>query len=690
MQTARADDDLQRVAQNIRGVLLQSSDSRLKITQTAEDLLRSMKSDGSWADQNYADRNRIHWKAVEHLPRLEVILKAYYQPDHPLSGNRAVLNRGITSLRFWLDKDPSNENWWENEIFVPNHIGEILLLLGNDAPEDLKHRGMEIMKRANWQRQTGANLTDETKVQVMRGCIADSPELISQAYDRTWQEVHLAELGGEGMQADHSFHQHGELLYNQGYGAVYVSDIIQFVAYAKGTRYQIPGDKQQIFDAYLLGGTYWMARGKTWDFSPCGRGITRPGSLNNNNLIAIGKMSEIPGPDQPDLLAATKLLTASDDKSAPIGNRQFWLSDYMVHRRANYFASMRMYSTRTLNTDGFINGENRKSHHMADGATCLMVNGGEYFNIFPVWDWLRIPGTTVEQNTPLDPKNVQHKGKNAFVGGVSDGTYGCSAMELAWADLHADKAWFCFDDEIVCLGAGIACRTANPVLTSINQCLLNGEVITSNGYGRVTAGNRDLRNPRWVWHDSIGYIFPTPITVHLKNEAQTGAWSEIGTGSDKQISQNVFSLWIDHGSGVQDGQYEYILMPGADRSRTAAESQNLPLKILRNNPAMQAVWHDRLHILEAVFHQPGEVTAGGIHLSVDKPCILLLKPDQTKLELAISNPENAAETVKVVIDLPLSGDDSVRNGNNSIIKVALPTGITAGSSAVREFTVAPN
>ena len=44
-----------------------------------------------------------------------------------------------------------------------------------------------------------------------------------------------------------------------------------------------------------------------------------------------------------------------------------------------------------------------------------------------------------------------------FVGGVSDGEYGVSAMNLSHISLplSAQKSWFFFDDEVVCLGSGI-------------------------------------------------------------------------------------------------------------------------------------------------------------------------------------------------------------------------------------------
>jgi chondroitin AC lyase len=677
--TQAATDDMTRVTQNLRALILEArplGKSSDKAVASPQAWLARMQPNGSWADQDYADRDRFHWKAGEHLPRLLAITKLYYSPGNPLSQKPNVLSRINTSLRFWLEKDPTNVNWWHNEIGVPQQIGQILILLGNDAPTDLRNAGVELMKRAKWKKQTGANLTDETIIQIMRGCLSQSPEVISEAFTRSWEEVKIAGIGEDGIQSDDSFHQHGPLLYNYGYGSDFASDIVKLVAMAHGTEIPVPPDKVAIFNSYMLDGTRWMARGAKLDWSACGRGICRPGRLAGGAGGGAGiyeKMALCPGPRQADMVAAAGLLKDGDDKSEPVGNRQFWRSDFMVQRRAGYYVSMRMYSDRTLDTDGLINGENRKSHHLADGATCLMVSGDEYFNIFPVWDWHRIPGTTIEQDTPMPETNsaISHKGKTAFVGGVSDGNCGCSVMELQTGRLTASKAWFCFDDQIVCLGAGIDCPDSNPVFTNLNQCLLHRPVITSAA--QAAQGDRDLKNTAWVWHDSIGYVLPSGTAVHLKNQPQSGRWSDIGTGPENQITENIFSLWIDHGSSPHDAGYQYTLLPGADAKRTAAEAENPSTQTISNTPALQAVWNPSLKMLQAVFHAPGAVSAYGLKISVDKACLLMAQ--QTAggaTRLTVSNPLNLGGTVNVSI-------------NGSVTAVELPEGLAAGSSVTREI-----
>ena len=59
---------------------------------------------------------------------------------------------------------------------------------------------------------------------------------------------------------------------------------------------------------------------------------------------------------------------------------------------------------------------------------------------------------------------------------------------------NARKAWFCFDREVVCLGADIRCSTDKPVFTSVNQCLL---------HGKVHAGDRKARRKKALEHPPL-------------------------------------------------------------------------------------------------------------------------------------------------------------------------------------------
>ena len=106
----------------------------------------------------------------------------------------------------------------------------------------------------------------------------------------------------------------------------------------------------------------------------------------------------------------------------------YFRGDYTLHVRPGYTFDVRMVSARTARCE-YGNGENLKGYFLSDGSTVISVTGNEYENIFPVWDWCKIPGTTCPQmdTIPRMEKTWTHLGESDFVGGVSDGDLGVVA-----------------------------------------------------------------------------------------------------------------------------------------------------------------------------------------------------------------------------------------------------------------------
>ena len=76
------------------------------------------------------------------------------------------------------------------------------------------------------------------------------------------------------------------------------------------------------------------------------------------------------------------------------GHKHFWQSDYSVHYNRTYFTSLRMCSKRTAGMEMNVNGENLLGYYLPFGLTYIYRHGDEYQDIFPVWDWGRLPGVT--------------------------------------------------------------------------------------------------------------------------------------------------------------------------------------------------------------------------------------------------------------------------------------------------------
>ncbi len=658
-------------------------------SRSALELAAQLKPDGSWADIDYADRTPGNWATSGHLSRVASMARAWRAGDPANRGNAELRTKLMAALDYWLQNDFKNPNWWHNQIGVPRSVGEIMLLMEGETTPAQAAKAVEILDRSSLKKAskgtlTGANLVWLANNQVLRGLIEGSPELVSEAVQPLFGEIHIAGPGQEGIQADFSFHQHGAVLYSGGYGAAFTDDCSRFVEFTQGTRFAPTPEQLAILERYVLDGQQWMIRGRVFDYSVVGREIVRSGKSARGLETAADRLAQLGSPRRKELADFAARLRGDSSVAPQVGNRHFWKSDYMAHHRAGYFTSARMFSTRMANTDSFTNGEGRQSHHIADGAALLYRTGDEYRDIFPVWDWRKVPGTTVEQRPePLDPRQVRSMGKTRFVGGVSDGTFGMAVMDLARGSLAATKAWFYFDDVFVCLGTGITCASANPVCTSVNQCLRSGNVLAAGRTQPLADGEHALDGARWVEHNSVTYVFPANTRLKLKLGAQTGRWSDIGPRGTTPLSRDVFSLWIDHGANVNGGAYQYAVLPGVHGAQ--AEGAFRPVEVLSNTPALQAVRHNGLKLLEAAFRQPGKLAANsGWTLSVDQPCLLLLQETVDGVRLSVSNPENKPLTVNIALDRRLTGPGcSSAERGGTFVKVVLPEGEEAGRSVMR-------
>ncbi len=637
----------------------------------ADRLLETLSRDGTWKDVDYKARNRSGWRAAKHLERCLLLAKAArLDPSGSYAGG------ALASLRFWLEKDFRNPNWWWNEIGVPRRIGETALLLEARLAPPEKAKVLEILRRSRWKRWTGQNLVWGVTIQVLRGLLENSPETVERALQRMYREIRVVPPNREGIQADMSFHQHGRVLYSGGYGAGFTADAGRFLSFARGTAFAAPREKVDLLLSYVLDGQRLMIRGKYWDYGVIGREISRKGKNALGILPGLKALEPLAGKRLPELLAMEARLQGKGKVPPFTGNKHFWCSDYMAHHRPGFFASARMFSTRVDNTDWPCNREGLRSHHLADGANFLFLRGDEYKDIFPCWDWRKVPGTTVEQAPgPLepDPKLIRTRGKTSFAGGVSDGRFGLAAMILSRGKLRARKAWFFFDDGYACAGSGISCSTGNPVATTVDQCLLRGPVETGNAPRPLPAGKHLLQGPTWVRHGGVLYLFPAPCRLHMENRVRSGRWSDIGTGSSAEVRLPVFTLWIDHGKDPGGAGYFYLVLPGAQRSGPANLLEKPPARLPARSPGLLAFQWGK--VTGAAFFEPGSLAAGNLSFSVDRPCLVLLVREKEGMEVSLSNPRNAPLQVRLEFIRPFPFQAAFD----------LPGGLEGGRSLTRFF-----
>lgn len=597
---------------------------------------------GQWPDINYESKRRSGWDMVAHLKRLREMATAYANPKSRYHKDKKLLAKILKGLDHWLDKDYRNPNWFNARIGVPKQFGPIFILLGDDLPKPMLDRALKtVLNRTNIG-MTGQNRVWCSGIVLTRGALTDDPKAIKAASDAIWGELKVTSK--EGLQADWSFHQHGPQLQVGNYGKSFAGTMTDWAMILRGTDYAPSKNKLEILRNMMLESMAWYYWKGRWDLNACGRQVMNncQASKARGVLSSMRKMMAI----DPKNSARYEL-----DKHQLNGFKGYWRSDCAVVRRPEWYASVRMCSTRTQGAET-CNSENMQGLHQADGVLLHYRTGREYENIQPLWDWRRLPGTTCDQS--LKKLRPAGRGKSSFGGVLSDGKIGIAAMIYKRGKLSARKAWFVFEDRIVCLGAGISGDTAGPVVTSVEQNLFADKAISSEG--ELGKGVTKIDANGWVLHNGAGYRLHTAGIVEIKRVKDT--WKKIfPTRKQDKASGEVFSISINHGKSPNDATYAYTLFPSATKDILTGPKS----KILYNTKNVQAVeWGDSLI---AAFYAPGSITVEGERLSADKPCLIMRRNGK----FFVSDPEQKSKKIKFGL-------------NGTTVEAVMPKGEMAGST----------
>lgn len=617
-----------------------------------------MTPEGSWNDLDYVCFFRTNWEPVEHLKRLVIIATSHTDKRSAYYGNEVLYNAIKTALQYWVQKDPVCHNWWYNQISVPQTQASLLALMNAGqqklSPEIYEPIFDTMSKRSDPRKWTGANKMDIAIHHLTRGCLLKNDSIVRVNADEIFYPVKI--VTAEGIQEDMSYHQHGPQLYIGGYGTVFVDNIVRMGNILNGTKYAMNNEKLNLFSDFTSNTYLNVFRGRHLDFSVTGRGVSRTGLLGYGDCATLFKNLATLDAQHADEYTAIVHRYLTQDASYARSNRNvmYYCSDYMLHNRKNYDFSVRTASTRTNKTESG-NGENLYGTYMSDGATNIRVNGNEYTDIFPVWEWDKIPGTTAPAGEVRNPADWGTKGTSTFTGGVSDGLYGVMTFDMNDYGVKARKSWFMFDNEVVCLGAGIESTLPEDINTTINQCHLDGDVWINTGTTFQKAAKGEFtfeRAPQWIWHDSIAYFFPQESSLKLKMGEQKGNWAKINFNYPAtEISMPVFNLIINHGKSPLNASYAYIVVPDVNHPNDLKEYSPKEVKIEQNDTDIQAVSNEKLGILQLVFFKPGTFDNGITKVKALKSCVVQVKKENGKVtDVQIADPKNQ-KTLKAGTDV---------------------------------------
>jgi len=645
--------------------------------KTVKKSLETMKPDGSWDDIDYISVTG-GYPAATHLDRLINMTLAYRQEDSGYNHSTELQDKILSGIDYFFKKRPVSANWWYQDIGAPQKYMVILLLLKDKVDKEKLHYYASYLEdKTGNKAHKGKNRTWVSAVTIYKGCIEDRFDLISTGFYSIASTIKIVDYHEiEGIKIDNSIHQHRPQLYSGGYGMSFIADLAEYIALAHGTGFSqlFTSDKMKIIRDVMLEGQQLFGYRDAFDFGAVGRNISREDGVQNLSPDLLDRFVEIdPGYAEKYRAWKNHLLGGPFPEK---GNKYFWKSDIMTRHGSNYYLSAKVISVRTNGTE-MLNGENTKGYYLPLGATNIMTSGKEYKNIFPIWDWTKVPGTTAVSTDGATALGWYHFGSNRFAGGVSNGEEGCIAFDPVYNGVEARKAYFFMGDAMLCLGTGIRAYKTNKVITTVNQCYAEGPVYLNNaGTGsEFSDGVQTSEGLHWVWHDRVGYVFPQQGKVTVQRKQQSGSWSLINrSGSDEKITRDVFSLWFEHGEEPQNDTYCYIVLPDVSAEEMESRGKDHGFTVLKNEAHIQAVQHEKSQTRAIVFYEPGTWAGADLEITSDKEALVLIKKNGDGYECRVADPLYTASEIKLTFQLP------GKKGKKQTVHFKLPQGEYTGST----------
>ena len=564
----------------------------------------------------------------------------------------------------------------------------------------------------------GANLVwTATVVGVRAAIVRDASKLTTAS--GSLSSVFLNVTSGDGFRADGSFVYHGIYAYAGSYGESLIQFIVPLVDMLNGSRWAVTDPNEaNMFQWVYNSFQPVIYNGLIMDMVR-GRAISRFDEtsqfIGGETVAAIIRMAQFASPVDAaayksmakywmqadtvtNFVASTDLGTVAlaesilTDDSIPsrgelIGHYTFAQMDRVVHLQPGYAFGVSMFSSRMGNFES-INQENLHGWYTGYGMTYIYNADQTQFDdcFWPTVNPYQLPGTTVDTQfrAALVPANGYSSsgsaflGTNNWVGGATLNNWGAAGMQMnAWnTDLVAKKSWFMFNDEIVCLGAGIICTSNQDVQTIVENRKLTGAGTNDfvvNGVEEPGALNWTgyLSSVSWAHLTGntagadIGYYFPQPATLKSSRTIGTGSWYAINpyeVGSPTNLlSRNYLALWFDHGTNPVNSSYSYVLLPGKSATDTATYAASPQVSVMQNSGSIQAVSQGPLGVTAANFWNDGVQSVGGI--TVNRKASVVVQLTETNVAVAVADPTQTNMTgITLTLNQPVTQAISLDSG----------------------------
>ena len=641
----------------------------------AKDYLDLIQEDGAFGDVDYkatsSAANGTAWSPYLALDRLQAITVAYHKEGNALYHDEEVINKLNKAIVYWGKMNPSSSNWWENQIGVQLRFSRIALfmesIVSKDAMDIMLNKLLEKtpVKYGTGQNnlwfdqnyvyyaiitENGTKHTNSTGFKKL-----DLKELVDD-YLSYCLVVQTDDNTAEAVQVDNSFYMHGRQFYSNGYGMSMFRDMSFWIYMLRETSYAFEQDVIDLMADYMIDGTSWTIRGDIMELYLGYRPYDYDVGYDNYAAEYIDPLKRMieSDPDRTDeYQAILDNIQGKNTANGKNGNYYMWRSGYASHMRDGYGVNIKMDSNQIIGGEwrgswsGYDKDGGQLIYWTSSAASTITVDGDEYTNVYPTYDWAHCPGTTTAARIVQDYANAgRFTNGTEHTIGVSNGKYGNTAYDMNKKGTQVKKGYFFFDDEFVALGSGINSTEGVNIHTTLNQC--EAEDVNVGGQSVAEGTKEQIYNTNWLYNGKVGYVFLENTDVVVSNSVQTNnpsLWDE----AKKNETPATFTAYLDHGLKPSNDSYAYIVVPNTTAGAVSQYAGNTPVTVIANNEKVQAVRHDGLKQTQINFYQAGSLEyKDGYIITVNQPCSIIIDESEDTRKISVAVNDTAAnQTVNV-------------------------------------------
>lgn len=588
---------------------------------------------GAWSDIDYKCNIGSGWKSVQHSLRTSHMAMFYrrYPADNSSFTHKQLSDAIHAAWGYWFRVKPlCTTNWFPNMIAIPQFFGYSFLLLQDEMTEYERESAVSVVMKRPQISKTGSNLTYLANNVLLRSILTGDTQKAREAIDAITSTVFISDIGEEGYQEDNSYMLHGSQQQMGNYGREGLSTMNLFCNILNKTSYDLKPEQKTILADFITGGYGWFIWRGYMDINASGRqygqdmlGLKGADILNSASRIAL----TLEGSQKEGVDAMINRNRSGQPLNDFVGQKSFYCSDCMTHRRPQWAASLKMHSERVTGGEQSIN-DNRKGKYSPDGALYTYVDGDEYENSPLFWNWHKVPGITCYDYEFKEPLRIfggsLAKNDTKFVGTCTDGVTGISTMILNREGLFARKSWIATEDFVLCLGCDISEATNSiPLATTIDQKMQRAPLLYLDGgsWKEVTKSNKSTANRRF-YHDKTGYIILDNAEVVAQVENITEVWFNISRTHACDIqSADMMTLYLKHPKA--GGEYSYIITPARSRDEVR-DFDTSKIEILYNTEKIQMVKYDGCYYIAA--YKSGRYNLDkSTKVSISRPGLYMLR-----------------------------------------------------------------